>query len=430
MTQTTINAESINTVDRQRKEFKDGPLQDLAESIYRLGLIHAPVLDNNNNLVAGERRCRALALIGSARSFKYGGEDFTYPDIPVHRVSHTDKRVLFEIELEENIRRVNLTPMEEANAIAQLHQLRLEDRPEQTRKDTAQELVKLEGGGEAPVRAVDEVRVANAILVDQFKDDPEVQKAAKVSLNKAAKLAKKKLEIQLIRALQGTDDDSKQHSMFAVYPGDCLEIMPSLPEASFDVMIFDPPYGVGADKFGEQAMDLGHQYEDDWDSANELTQGILKEGLRLLKPDAHVLMFCSFEHFNTWRVSYEIIGYTVWPRPLIWSKGQQAHAPVPDYGPRYSYECILFASRGARKINKLINDVIAVQAVRDKLHAAEKPTELLAALIDFTCKPGDRIIDPTCGSGSIFTAARDREVYVTGIELEANSYAVARERTK
>jgi len=78
----------------------------------------------------------------------------------------------------------------------------------------------------------------------------------------------------------------------------------------------------------------------------------------------------------------------------------------------------------------LINDVLSVAPVRDKLHAAEKPAELLGLLIDFLGKPGDRILDPTCGSGSIFLGARGREVYVTGIERDPNSYAIAKERTK
>lgn len=429
MTHKTINAEDIHVPERQRKEFKDGPLLDLAESILRVGLIHAPVITDDNLLVAGERRLRALALLGPTRSYNYGGVEYSYPNVPAHTIPYANERMLFEIELEENLRRVNLTAMEEANAIASLHQLRLEDHPAQTRKDTAQEVVRLEGKKDT-ARAVDEVKVANAILVDQFKDDPEVQKAAKVSLAKAAKLAKKKLEIQLIRALQGTDDDSKAHSMFAVYPGDCIDIMSSWQDSVFDVMLFDPPYGIGANKFGEQAMDLGHQYDDTPEASAILTTAIVKTGRRILKPDAHVLMFCAFELFRFWSDIYEHHGYTVWPRPLIWSKGQQAHAPVPDYGPRYSYECILFASRGSRKISKLINDVISVSAVRDKLHAAEKPAELLGVLLDFACKPGDRIIDPTCGSGSIFTAARDREVYVTGIEIEPNSYAIAKDRAK
>lgn len=428
MTHQIIHAEDISYGERQRKEFKEKPLEDLAESILRVGLIHAPVITaSDRTLVAGERRLRALARLENRGPYKYAGTEYEYPQVPVNIVPYDDAQLLFEIELEENLRRVDLTAMEEANAIAALHALRLEDNPAQTRKETAAEITALEGKQET--KSADEVRVADAILVDSFKDDPEVQKAAKQSLKRAAKVARKKMELTLLRSLQA-GEESTPDSMFAVYPGDCISVMQEFEDASFDVMIFDPPYGVDADKFGEAAHDLGHQYKDDWDSAKTLVSDILAASTRIMKEDAHLLMFCPFETFNYWRQAYAHYGYRVWPRPLIWYKGQQGHAPVPDYGPRYSYECILFATRGTRKIAALINDVISVPAVRDKLHAAEKPAELLGSLIDFTCKPGDRIIDPTCGSGSIFTGARGREVYVTGIELESNSYSVARDRAK
>lgn len=428
MSHSTINALELTVNERQRKEFKDRPLLDLAESILRVGLIHAPVITGDGTLVAGERRLRALALTEASGSFQYAGETFTYPNIPVHVIpANSSPKLIFEIELEENIRRVNLTPMEEANAIAALHQLRLEDFPQQTRKDTAQELATLEGREE--VSLGDQIRVANAIIVDQFKDDPEVQKAAKVSLSKAAKVAKKKMETDLLLALSGAEK-SAASGMFSIYPGSCLEIMPTLPDASFDVLLYDPPYGVNADRFGEQASDLGHQYKDDWETAKNLITSIISESTRILKPNAHVLMFCPFETFSYWKNVYGDFGFKVWPRPIIWSKGQQSHAPVPDYGPRYSYECILFAMRGQRKINKLINDVISIPSVRDKSHAAEKPAELLAELIDFVGRPGISFLDPTCGSGSIFLGAKGKEVYVVGIELDPRAFATARERTK
>lgn len=426
MSHTTVHAEDIHVEDRQRKDFKAGPLQDLADSILRVGLIHAPVLRENFTLVVGERRLRALALTESRGAYQYGGVSYEYPEIPVHIVPYSDPKLLFEIELEENLRRVNLTAMEEASAIAKLHSVRLEENPQQTRKQTAAEVAEKQG---KELNANDEAKVAEALLVEQFKDDPEVQKAAKVSLRKAAKVAKKKMELEFVHAIEGLTDLPPE-SMNSMYCGRAEEVMPGFADASFDILLFDPPYGIGADKFGEQAMDLGHQYEDDIMSAGTLIEDILREGLRILKPDAHVLMFCAYENFTIWSKLYEAIGYTVWPRPIIWFKGNQAHAPVPDYGPRYSYECILFAWRGRRKINQLINDVLSFPAPRDKIHAAEKPSELLAALINFVARPGDRILDPCAGSGSIFAGGRGKEVFITGIELDANYYAIAKERAK
>jgi ParB-like chromosome segregation protein Spo0J len=424
VTHTSIHAEDIHTGERQRKEFKDKELIDLADSILRVGLIHAPVITQDYTLVAGERRLRALAVTESSGKYQYGGEDYEYPEVPVHIVPYNDPKLLFEIELEENLRRVNLTPMEEAQAIAKLHEVRLVEAPAQTMKETAKEVAELKG--KEPT-ARDEERVANAILIEQFKDDPEVIKAGKVSLNKAAKVARKKMEFELLRALTGSSE-APPNSMFTMYAGRAEDVLGGFSPASFDVLLFDPPYGIGADKFGEQAMDLGHQYTDTEEDAASLIHYILAAGQEVLKPDAHVLMFCAFELFPRWKKTYEAFGYSVWPRPLIWSKGQQAHVPVPDYGPRYSYECILFAQRGRRKINQLINDVLHFPPPRDKIHAAEKPAELLAALLDFVAKPGDRVLDPCAGSGSIFIGGRGKEVFITGIEVDANYYAVAKER--
>jgi len=425
MTHTYIHADDIRVGVRQRKEFKEKPLEDLAASFLRVGLIHAPVINSKTNeVIAGERRIRALSLT-EGYTIAYGDTSFEYPDIPIHYMERDDPKLIFELELEENLRRVNLTPMEEAAALAELHSIRLEVNPQQTRKDTAQEVASLKG---VEPTDHDEKRVADSILVEQFKDDPEVQKAGKVSLQKAAKVARKKMEIDLLRVLGNTDQPA--HKMFTLYPGDAIENMKTFADESFDIILFDPPYGIEANKFGEQAMDLGHTYDDSMVSAVNFVGSIIEEGARILKSDAHVLMFCSVEVFYNWRDLYEDFGYQVWPRPLIWSKGQQSHVPVPEYGPRYSYECILFAQRGRRKINQLVNDVFSFSPVRNKIHAAEKPSELLAALIDFVARPGDRILDPCVGSGSIFVGGRDKEVYITGIEIDPNTYAIAKERTK
>jgi len=426
MTHISVHAEDIQVGERQRQVFKDRDLVDLADSILRVGLIHAPVITKDYTVVAGERRLRALALTEKRGSFTYGDTEYEYPEVPVHIITRDNPNVLFEIELEENLRRVDLSPMEEAAALAKLHHVRLDADPKQTRKDTAKEVAGLKG---ATLTSTDEMKIADALIVEQFKDDPEVMKAGKTSLAKAAKVAKKKLEIQLLRALEGTDT-KPANEMFVLFAGSAEEIMPSMEDKSFDILLFDPPYGIDAGKFGGQAMDLGHQYADDFDEAFKLIRFISSECLRLLKPDAHVLMFCAFEKFLIWRELYENLGYSVWPRPLIWSKGQQSHVPVPDFGPRYSYECILFAQRGRRKINQLVNDVFPFSPVRDKIHAAEKPSELLAALISFVARPGDRILDPCVGSGSIFLGGRGKEVYITGIEVDKDSYIVAKERTK
>lgn len=416
-----LSAEEIIVNERQRKDFKQRDLEDLAASIRKVGLIHAPVVNSQMQLVAGERRLKALAMVGS---FRYGEVDCVYPEVPTHCIPESDPATLFEIELEENLRRVNLTPMEEAAAIASLHNFKVEVVPSTTIKEVAHEVAQIEG---REPTSHDEVRVAQSVLVEQFKDDPEVQAAGKVSLAKAFKVAKKKMEIDITRALGGMESASPD-DFFEVIQGDCVQVLKGFDDKSVDILLFDPPYGVGADSFGEQAMDLGHQYKDDWEHAEQLIGSIINSPC--YKDQAHALMFCSFDRWFELVKLYNEANWKVWPRPFIWFKGQQAHAPRPGFGPRYSYECVLFASRGNRGVQQTINDVFSHPAKRDKIHAAEKPAELLAALIDFVALPGDRILDPTVGSGSIFTAARGKEVYVTGIELSEDYAAIARSRAR
>jgi DNA modification methylase len=421
MTHTVIHAEDIHVEERQRQSFPDKGLDDLADSILRVGLIHAPVLTEDFTLVVGERRLRALALTESMGTYKYAGVEMEYPEIPVHIVPYKDEELLFEIELEENLRRENLTAMEQAQAIAKLHNVRKQEVPTQTIKATAQEVASLQG--KEPT-ARDESIVAEALLVDQFADDPEVQKAAKQSMRKAAKVARKKMELDFLAALQG--GTKHESEFFNVYHGDCGSVMEKLEPRSYDILLFDPPYGVGADSFGEQAHALGHQYEDSFDAAAIFLDAVMDK-IHLLKDNAHILMFCSPDLFHDWKRYYESRQLQVWPRALIWDKGN-GHLPVPERGPRYTYESILFATKGQRTVSKVINDVLRVPPVRDKLHAAEKPAELLRQLMEFVARPGDHILDPCCGSGSIFAGARGLEVYVDGIELDEKYYHVARER--
>lgn len=422
---------NIKRKDRQRQDFKDKGLESLADSIEQYGLIHAPVVQSDGRtLVAGERRIRAMAIIFSRGGhFQYGADSYTAGHIPLHVLDEYNDTDLYAIELEENLRRESLTPMEEAQAIARLHEhVGTKEGSTGTVKETAEQIADLEGRNPT---SSDESRVAASILVDQFKDDPDVQKAAKVSLTKGAKVAREKMEREFRSALAGLEEDKgtgSEENLFNITHGDSKEVLQKVADNTYDIMIFDPPYGMDAQNFGEQAFSIGHEYDDSEFGAAEFTVAMLIEAQRILKEEAHILQFCNYESVEDWMEMYEVHGFNVWPRPLIWSKGHRSHAPQPDHGPRYSYECIIYARKGKPRTNKLINDVINVPSVTDKVHAAEKPAELFVQLIDMVARPGDRIIDPCCGSGPIFLGARGKEVYVDGVEMHNDYYLIAKER--
>ena len=46
---------------------------------------------------------------------------------------------------------------------------------------------------------------------------------------------------------------------------DCLPILNSLPDKCVDLVLTDPPYGIGADKGVGGGVSKGKKYEGDWD---------------------------------------------------------------------------------------------------------------------------------------------------------------------
>jgi DNA modification methylase len=73
-------------------------------------------------------------------------------------------------------------------------------------------------------------------------------------------------------------------------------------------------------------------------------------------------------------------------------------------------------------------DVLRYSAVQNKMHAAQKPLELLCDLMSRSLLPGQTVLDPCAGSGSIFPAANMRKVIATGIEQVMINYLMAKER--
>lgn len=101
----TVNLNEIEPNRNQpRKDFDEGALSDLAESIAQHGLIQPivvrPTVDGRYMIIAGERRWRACRIAGLT-------------EVPVI-IKATDDKTLMELALIENLQREDLNPVEEA----------------------------------------------------------------------------------------------------------------------------------------------------------------------------------------------------------------------------------------------------------------------------------------------------------------------------
>jgi site-specific DNA-methyltransferase (adenine-specific) len=314
---------------------------------------------------------------------------------------------LEEIELHENILRVNLTWQERNDALARLHRLRSAQNPQQTVTETAREL----SGPDAVGSQI--TRVSDALIISQHLSDPEI--AAAKNEKEALNLIRRKMARDFTAAL-ARNKPSTPHTLIA---GSCLDHLPGLPNESFDVILSDPPYGIHADAMKPLSgsnSGLTHDYVDDPETALEIYAAIAIEGFRVAKPLAHLYLFLDFGMWNRVAARIRAPGWEVWPRPLIWAKpggmlGDSLH------GPRRAYECILFASKGGKVVREVRTDVIQVPPAASLRHPAEKPVGLYVDLLQRSIVPGATILDPCCGSGTIFPAANLLGCIATGMEL-------------
>jgi DNA modification methylase len=435
--------------DRQRQEFDPQAMEELKISIEGRGLMHAIVVretDKGPTLVAGERRLRALQDIYALDGvIKYNGAFISHGMIPTVTLGELDPLEAEEAELDENLRRRDLTWQELANAHARLHALRQKQvskdanakllageeplyvKQVQTIADTAKEI-----SGRSDGAFQDNVR--KEIIVSRHMANPAVAKAK--NLDEAWKVLKRSEQAEANRELAAKVGATFTSDLHRAYHGNCITIMQSLFEQDYrcDVILTDPPYGMGADLFGDgggKMNGIDHQYNDsyeDWQKLMAGEQGWCRWSYCMAKPQAHAYVFCDIDRFHELKAMMEKAGWYVHRTPLIDYKTDSGRVPLPDRGPRRQWEMILYAIKGDKPVTHIYPDVIPCQADPNMTHGAQKPVALYANLLKRSVKPGDLVLDPFSGSGTVFPAAHSLQCIATGIEQEANYYGMCLKR--
>lgn len=410
--------------NRQRRDFDEVKLQKLATSIMSKGLFHAPVVRPDGdvfNLVVGERRTRAI------RSLSLIGVGFNYNDtfvppgfFPIVLISDLDALALREAELEENTHRVDLSWQEQAEAIAELDALRREQAcstgASHTTRDTASEIQGREAVGS------EITKVTEALVISKHLDNPEVAKAK--SSKEALKIIRKQAEAEH-RAVLAANFNPIATPHTALHAS-CFDVAPKLPSNTFKVILTDPPYGIGADNFGDMAG-TAHDYKDDKEYALKCYTLTAYEGFRVTQEKAHIYCFLDPRMWDEVSLVFTLAGWNVWPTPMIWNK-LNGMLPKPEHGPRRTYEMILFATKGDMKVLKVGPDILTYPLVTERDHGAQKPVPLYTDLLSRSAYPGDPVLDFFMGSGTIFPAANRLKLVATGIERVNASFNLALSR--
>ena len=407
--------EIIVPENRQRKQFTEKAIEELAGSIQSKGLMHPLVVrDDGCTLVAGERRLRALRRLVEANTPVFcGGESLPLGSVPCTRLGDLSPLDVLEAELEENTIRLDLTWQERSEAIARLHELRVAQAEDvgtkHTMADSARELMENIGLEEASL-APAKKKVSDALVLAEHLSDPEV--AAAKTEREAMKVIRKKSEAAHRARLAAEFGNIESSHTF--HHGDAFEILPTI-EGEFGVMLTDPPYGIEASGFGDQAG-AKHEYQDDIEFALKCYSLAFAHAGRL---GCRVLLaFCDIRiHPTLVQLAQQLIpSFSVWDTPFIWDKGN-GMLPVPDKGPRRNYEAIFYAYRGNTVwATTGSSDVFTVPALASPDFGAQKPPALYSDLLSRVALPGEGIIDPFAGTCPIVGAAEELQLVATCIE--------------
>jgi len=416
--------------NRQRKVFDAAKLAEFAAGISARGLLHPIILRKTGDsltLVAGERRLRACSDIHDlGGTLRHDNQIVPAGCIPYTLLEELDALSAEEAELEENIHREDLTWPERAAAHSRLAELRTAQAAAKGEPAPSVSDISLEIRGSSESTHREAVR--RELIVAKHLDDPDV-KAAK-NVDDAFKILRKKEEGEKNRQLGAAIGKTFTAEMHTLLNVDSLEWMRAAPANSFDVILTDPPYGMGADEFGDSGgLAAGaHGYVDSEENALRCYAALAVEGLRVAKPQAHLYAFCDIDLFFQLKQLFSAAGWWVFRTPLIWHKPAAMRAPWPEHGPQRKYETILYAVKGKKPVTKIAPDLVAFAPDSNLGHAAQKPVALFTDLLQRSIRPGDSVLDPFCGSGPIFAAAHSLKCRATGIELDQASYGIAARR--
>ena len=410
--------------DRMRREFKEQALADLQESIRTKGLLHPLTIEKTKDgkfiLRAGERRFRAIsALAARGIQIQCDGRQVPLGYAPMLYMTELSPLDILELELEENVIRENLTWQEQAEARQKLLQLRrVQHAGSYSTESLAQELAA------AGASASSKSEIQRDILLARYMHEPEVR-AAKSAEEATAKI-KKIVQKSLTEALGTAMADAGLVPEHKLIVGDCLEELPKLPPNFFDLVLTDPPYGIDIQDSGGMVTQT-HHYQDTEETLLKILEVVPNQLRRVTKANAHVYWFCDLRHFAKVSAALEDAGFDVCRYPIIWHKQGKSMAPDVTRWPKRVYECIVFANKGGMPTLKVAGDVIPTP-YSAQLQQAEKPKELLVELMSRSVGIGAQVLDPFCGSGSIFLAAQEAQCSATGIELDPERAMFAKVR--
>jgi site-specific DNA-methyltransferase (adenine-specific) len=206
----------------------------------------------------------------------------------------------------------------------------------------------------------------------------------------------------------------KELELNTIYNIDCLEFMKTLPDKCIDLVLTDPPYGLGIDN---QKKSISNNPKHN-----------RKEHIQMSEWDSHIP---SKEYFDeifrisknqiifggNYFVEYLTEGHKGW---ILWDKGQHGLTMSDGELAYTSFDKPLRVFTFNR-----------VELQKDGAwHPTMKPLELMKWIVKEYSNENETIFDPFCGSGSSLIACKLLKRNYIGCEISKEYCKIAEDRIK
>jgi DNA modification methylase len=202
----------------------------------------------------------------------------------------------------------------------------------------------------------------------------------------------------------------------AVIQGDCRTVLATMPAASVDFILTDPPYLVN---YRDRA---GRTVANDNDAA--WLAPAFAEAYRVLKPHSLCVSFYGWQAIDSFMAAWRAAGF----RPvghLVFTKSYASSARFTAA----RHEAAYILAKGRPDLpERALADVIPFPYTGNRLHPTQKPISAMREIVAAFTKPGDLVLDPFCGSGTTLVAARGLGRRALGIDLDPTHVATATAR--
>jgi len=197
-----------------------------------------------------------------------------------------------------------------------------------------------------------------------------------------------------------------------IYNKDCLQFMKKLPDNYFDLIITDPPYGIGADvnqqKAGGKAGWRKYDIETNWDTSIP-TKEYFDEMFRVSK---NQIIFGGNYMTEYLKPS------SCW---IVWDKGQREFSLADGELAWTSFNKALRIFNYSRA--KFLNGMN-----EKRYHPTQKPVALGRWILKKFAKEVDLIFDPFAGSGSFLVACKQLGFKFVGCEINKDYVEIIKQR--